>query len=458
MAGMSVTTGLISGIDYDTMISQLIQVEANPQKLLQNKLTNTQDDADAYRKVNTKFDALRSAAEALTKATTWSATKATSSSTAVTATASATATAGSLAFEVTKLATTHTAYSNTVFPTSGTAYGSTSITIADADGDTGPVEVTLPAGATLADAVAAINAENAGVTAAAVNTGSGYRLQITAKTTGLDGAFTLGTTDAAASTGFVTTTAGADATLSLGGGITATSPSNTFTDLMPGVSLTVSKVDGTSTTISVGSDPESLTKAMQTLVNAANDVLTTISQLTDAGSTSTIAVLKGDSSLRRLSTQVLESVYAAVGADTAATVGLQTNRDGGLAFNAETFSKALAANPALVQGLVNGTPATTTDGVTTAAVPGVAARLFTLAKQSTDTTTGTLTLLATGQDKLADSLELQIEDWDRRLELRRQTLTAQFSAMETMLGTLQSQSSWLSSQLGSLPSWSSSDS
>ena len=34
MAGMAVSTGLISGIDYDTMISQLMQVEANPQTLL----------------------------------------------------------------------------------------------------------------------------------------------------------------------------------------------------------------------------------------------------------------------------------------------------------------------------------------------------------------------------------------------------------------------------------------
>ncbi len=63
-------------------------------------------------------------------------------------------------------------------------------------------------------------------------------------------------------------------------------------------------------------------------------------------------------------------------------------------------------------------------------------------------------LLVMLYDRLALDLELQIEDWDRRLELRRATLTAQFSAMETMLGSLQSQSSWLGSQLGSLPTWS----
>jgi flagellar hook-associated protein 2 len=459
MAGMSVTTGLVSGIDYDTMITQLMQVEANPQTLLKGKLADTEDDAAAYRAVNTKFDALRTAAEALTKAATWTAAKAASSSTSVTATASSGATPGSLTFAVTELAATHTAFSTGApFAATSSPYGSTSITIADRDADTAPVEVTLPAGATLAEAVAAINAKNAGVTAAAVNTGSGYRLQVTATTSGADGAFDLGSTDPSATTGFVTTTTGRDALLDLGGGITATSASNTFTDLMPGVSLTVS-TKGETSTISVASDPQSLATAVQTLVTAANDVLSTISKLTNSTGSASTAVLKGDSSLRRLSSQVLDAVYAAVGGTgTAATAGLQTTRDGTLSFTAETFTKALAADPALVQRLLSGTPATTVDGVSTPAVPGVAQRLATLAQQASNTTTGTLTLLAKSQDDGADDLQTQIDDWDRRLELRKTALTAQFSAMETMLGTLQNQSSWLSSQIGSLPRWSSSDS
>ena len=40
--------------------------------------------------------------------------------------------------------------------------------------------------------------------------------------------------------------------------------------------------------------------------------------------------------------------------------------------------------------------------------------------------------------------------------MRKETLTRQFTAMETALGTLQNQSQWLSAQLASLPSWSAS--
>jgi len=59
------------------------------------------------------------------------------------------------------------------------------------------------------------------------------------------------------------------------------------------------------------------------------------------------------------------------------------------------------------------------------------------------------------EDAEATDLQKRIEDWDRRLELRRSTLTRQFTAMETALGTLQNQSSWLASQLNTLPTWSS---
>ena len=90
------------------------------------------------------------------------------------------------------------------------------------------------------------------------------------------------------------------------------------------------------------------------------------------------------------------------------------------------------------------------------AVTGLGATLQALAAGATDTTTGTITLMATSSDSLAKDLQSRIDDWDMRLALRKDTLTRQFTAMETALGTLQNQSSWLASQIGSLPSWSSS--
>jgi flagellar hook-associated protein 2 len=141
--------------------------------------------------------------------------------------------------------------------------------------------------------------------------------------------------------------------------------------------------------------------------------------------------------------------------------GLQLTRDGTLTFDASAFRTAFAANPALVQRVFSGayaagadTTLNTPDDIVT--TQGVGARLKTLATMAGDKATGMLTSLASGQDTRAKDLQAQIDNWTNRLALRQKTLTDQFSAMETALGTLKNQSSWLTSQINSLPTWSSS--
>jgi flagellar hook-associated protein 2 len=446
MAGMSVSTGLISGMDTASLISQLMQVEANPQTLLRTRLTETKADAAAYRDVNTKFDALRSAADALTQVATWAAAKAGSSSASVTATASSTATPGSLTFTVGQLAAPHSVLSAQTWQTAATPFGTGSPLLLTPQGGSAK-QIPLKAGATLADAVVAINGANAGVTAMAVSTTTGYRLQVTSTTSGAASTFSLAPTGGSSSD-FPTLTAGANATITVGDpattGFIATSSSNNFTELMPGSTVSVSQTGGP-VTVTVSSDPDAVAKAVQTLVTAANNVLTSIAKYTDTSANST-AVLKGDSALRRLTDDVIMAVSGAIGTNSAGQAGVQLNKDGGIVFDASAFTAKLKSNPDLVQSLVNGT----------ATVPGVAQRLLTVAKRSTDTTSGTLVLLAKSQDTAATSLQQSIDSWDIRLALRKDTLTRQFTAMESALGTLQSQGSWLSSQIASLPNWSSS--
>ena len=85
---------------------------------------------------------------------------------------------------------------------------------------------------------------------------------------------------------------------------------------------------------------------------------------------------------------------------------------------------------------------------------GVAQRVFDLAKAATDTTTGTLVTLAKGRDQLAKDIEKRIDAWDLRLAQRKETLTRQFTAMETALSSMKNQSNWLAGQISSLPSYS----
>ena len=471
---VSLGTGLSSGIDYTTMVSQLMQIEARPQTLLRIQLATAQADGTAYRDVNGSFAALAGAAKAVQDPASWTATKAVSSSGNVSVSSTAAAQAGSnLTFSVTALASAQTSVANGTW-TSATApvrdqLPDWPIKVLDA-GKNVVGSIDVPADATLSDAAAAINKSGYGLSATVVKLADNqFKLQVTSSKTGTKGEFTLqtATEDAtAAGSSFTVSRTAQDATLDLGNGMVASSATNTFADLLTGVSVTVSELTTAPTTITVSKDPGAATKAVESLVTAANQLLAKISTTTDS-STGSKAVLKGDYSLTSLASQVLTAVSSAVGVDgtdnSAAVVGLQLTRDGKLTFNSSVFAAKLASDPALTQRIFGGKLDVGSDNVAgtvddVVATDGLGARLQRLAQLASDSVNGSLTALAKGQDSRATDLQKQIDNWDVRLTQRRASLTAQFNALEKTLGTLQNQASWLSSQLASLPSWSKSNS
>ena len=471
MAGVSMGTGLSSGIDYTSMISQLMQIEARPQTLLRIQLAGVQTDAGAYRDVNSSFAALVSAAKAVQDPATWSAAKATTSDTSVTATSKPGAAAGSLTFTVDQLAAAHGVMSQQTW-TSTTAApvpapASTTLTVTQGTKST-PLDTKS---GSLADTIAAINgAPGLGLKAQAVRTGTApdqYRLQVTSTATGKAAEFGL---SYGGSNEFTVVSKAADAQLTIGSDpfdFQLTSPTNTFEGVLEGTSLTVSKKTSGPVTLDVGANTAAAVTAVQSLVTAANGVLTKIKEATDS-SPGSIAALKGNYALTSLASQVLTAVSSAVGGDgsavgkgsSPAVAGLQLTDGGKLKFDSAVFTKKLTEDPTLVQGLFAGKLDAGSDNVPgtvddTVATDGLGARLQRLAQMANDSVNGSLTLLANGQDTRAKDLTKQISDWDTRLASRQASLTKQFNAMESALGALQNQASWLSSQLNSLPSWSS---
>lgn len=465
MAGMSVSTGLVSGMDTASIIDQLMRVEANSQTLLSQRLSKVQSQATAYRAINTRFDALLTAAKAVTATTAWNPVKAGSSSTAVTTSAGTGASTGSVTFKVDNVAAAHSVISDKIWAVTGTqtaadvSYGAASL-----DVTVGATTKTVPVGGTgsLADAVKAINADaTLKLSATAVKvSATEYRLQVTAKETGADAAFDVGPAD-----DFDIVSQGVNAQLTVGTvgiGYQVTSPTNTFTGLLDGTTITVTE-PASSVTVTVAEDPSAVAGKVNGLVTSANALLDALSAYTSTSSTS--AALKGDATLRQLASQVLDAVSGMSVADgSAAVAGLELTKDGHLKFTQDTFIAKLTADPTLVKNLFTGITTTAgadlipgnSDDVTS--VTGVAAKLEALAKRASDSTTGLLTALATSSDNSAKDLTDRIADWDVRLELRRNALTRQFTAMETALGSLQNQSTWLNGQLAALPSWSSSKS
>ena len=468
-------TGLSSGIDYSTMITQLMQIEARPQTLLKSQLSDTQTATSAYREINTALAALSSAAQALTGDGMTSARKATSSSSTVTTSAGATAVPGnSVSFSVTALASGQTSMSAGTWSSAtgdartAAANGSSALpgwplSVVKPDGTTvGSID--LPANATLNDAAAAITKSGYGLSATVVQLDSGhFKLQVSSATAGAAAAFTLTSSSDTTGSAFTRGTTAQDAALDLGSGITATSPSNTFTDLLTGVSVTVSQLSDPATaktTVSVANDTSAVTSKVKAMIDAANTALSTIGKYTDSSDGSN-APLKGNWTLTNLAGQILSQVSAAVGGSSPVNAGIQLTKDGTIAFDASKFSSVLTSNPTLARQIAGGSTGAGGDNVDhtpddTIGVDGIAARLSVLAERASDSATGMITSLASSQDTRAKDLQKQIDAWDLRLSQRKATLTAQFNAMEKALGALQNQASWLTSQINALPSWSSS--
>ena len=448
MAGTTSISGLVSGLDTSTIISQLMQVEAQPQTLMKTRLTTEQSTVSTLQTLNAKFAALTTKAHDLATSTAWSPLTTTSSSAQVTAVAGSTALPGSLSLTVQQTATAHqVTFAQTAAGSDVVTTGSTHVTLTKHDGST--VDIDTGDG-TMNGLVKAVNAANAGVTASTVKLDDGsYRLRMVSNTTGAASDFTLTNTDGSALLGGTTVVAGQDAAITVGAD-TIHSATNTFTSLAPGLDVTIAPGTqaGTTAALTVARDGTTASNNLKSLVDAANDILSQIDTLTAYDSTSqTSGALAGDASVRELRSKVVETVTSAADGSSLASVGVQTDRSGKITFDAAKFASAFAADPASVTAKL-GAPSTAT-------VPGFASRLEAVGKLASDSVSGTLTTDIQGHQSTAKTLQDGIADWDVRLAAKQDALNLQYSNLEVALGKLQDQASWLSGQISSLPSASS---
>lgn len=456
MAGFGID-GLVSGLDTTALINSLMQLEAAPQRALQRKVDSTQEIVSALRALNTKVASLAEAATKAAEPTSWDAYTARTSDPSVTATATSAALPASLTFTVGSLARAQVSVTAPM-----TDFPASVLTVVRADGTLTTIE---PASTDLDDVVAAINDSDAGITATAVNIGTpdapSYRLQLTATSTGVEHAFDVYLADAAAVQDFLDggapvpvlvdssqpqVTDAADATILLWAGSSAeetfTSATNTFSEVLTGVSFTVSQTTDDPVTLTVARDDDALAALASGLVGAVGVVLSDIASRTrsststgaDGGTVVTPGLLSGDGAVRTLAQQLTAAVSYPVDGISPSEVGIELHRDGTVTFDQQRFAAALAEDPARVQTIIS----------------GLAARVAEVATGASDAVSGTLTQKITSHEGAVRDLGAQIHDWDRRLELRRATLQQQYAALEVALSRMQSQSAWLASQLASL--------
>jgi flagellar hook-associated protein 2 len=280
--------------------------------------------------------------------------------------------------------------------------------------------------------------------------GGEYRLQFASSKTGVAGGFSIADPDGTA--GLTKVQSAQDAQIKLWAGTAAeatlSSATNTFADVLSGVSITVSEVSATPARVTVARDNAQINKAASDLVSSVNGVLAQIAtksavvSSTDASGNPVTSggVFTGDSTVRTVNAAILAAASQPLNGKSPSELGISVTKTGTMEFDATKFGDALAKDPA----------------GTMAAVATIAGRVADAAKQASDPSTGLLSTKIKGQQSTAKDYTDQIADWDDRLEMRRTTLQRTYSALEVALSGMKAQSSWLSSQLAGLSSGSSS--
>ena len=180
--------GIGSGLDINSIITQLVAVEQVPLNKLKTEATSLQTKLTTYGKVQSYLSALREASSTLTRNDTWGATTGTSSDpSAVGVTTSATTKAGNHSLEVQRLAASQSNATG-VYASADSLVGEGTLRIelgtwgagqasfAPKAGATA-VQITLgPPSQTLAQVRDQVNAANAGITASVLTDATGSRL------------------------------------------------------------------------------------------------------------------------------------------------------------------------------------------------------------------------------------------------------------------------------------------
>lgn len=414
-----------NAIDTSALIAQLMQAKAIPQTQLKNQLNVQQAITSTYQTINTRVTAMQTAAQALTDPTAWTATTASSSNSAVVATSTGSAKAGTTTFNVLQLASAQVSVV--------AADGSGNVVSNPAAGiSVGGVAITLTTGSAT-DVASAINNQQTAVRATVVNTDSGQILQLAAAKTGSANGF--------AATGFTTAAQTAvaphDAQIGVGDPLnpllasyTVSSASNTFTDVIPGVTFSVNAL-ASNVAITVSPDAQSISTKVQALVDAANAAMNEIGA--DAGKG---GILQGNLDIQTLQQAIPAAISRTSLGDLDLTpYGIEIDNAGVMSFDAAKFAAAYAGDPAATKSAVGGSFATTL-----AATAGAA----------TAPITGSITEAIAASTDQSANLTTQIDAWTDRLANIQTSLQTKYADMQSMLAKLQSQSTWLTSMLKSM--------
>jgi len=446
MPGIS-SPGVGSGLDVQSIVSQLMAIERQPLQRLQFKQSQLEAQISAYGQLSSTLSTFQTAMEdlgsldALKVFTTNS-----SNADVIDITASSSANLGTFGVEVVRLAEHHKMSSSEILNTDTFGGGAgDSFTIQVGSDIADVVTVDMSTAMTLSEIRDAINDDvnNPGVSATIINGDAGnQKLVLTANDSGEDNALTLsyGGSISSTSLNFQTlNNIGGDTSLLNAelnvDGYNITRSSNNIADVISGVTLNLVSADpGNTHTIGIDRDLEAVETSVQAFADAFNELRGAIKGLRSGQ-------LEADSSLlsieRRifsvLNTPATGGVFSVL-----SEIGLSMQKDGNMTLSNSDLQTALQTDFNAVSELFADD------------TQGFAKRLATLA-DSWLASDGLLETRTDGLEARVDTLVDRQVAFERNLEAVEARYRAQFSALDALVGQLQGTGQFLTSQLAQLP-------
>lgn len=444
--------GTGSGLELEALVTKLMAVEQQPLTRLQEQETEVESKISSLGTLKSSLSALQEAVAGFVLSTAETASEkfasysvSSSTTTVATATAADGTVAGSHTLSVTNIATAQTikkVFTDSDLPS---VNGTLSIQV----GSGSAVSIAMESGWSLANIAAEINDADAGVTATIISGDDGDYLSLTATDTGADNTITLTGSDATGSASewsdafaYSSSAAGdweattpVDASLKVDG-VTVTSASNTLTNIS---GLTVTLVGAGDTTLTASKDTSTtLTTLVTAFVSAYNLSNTAMSDLGAYNAeTEEAGDLQGDGTLRSAKSQTRALLFSVSTGGTSkyqtlSDIGVSVQDDGSLEVDSTKLSAALKADY---------------DAVAT---------LMTKLGKAMDTTLdnivgddGSIASAVDGLNTTIERLDSRQEALEDRLEKIEEMYRAKFTALDTLLSSLQSTSSYLTQMFAS---------
>jgi flagellar hook-associated protein 2 len=460
-------SGLASGLDTNSIVTQLMQIERQPQTRMKQQQVVYTARQQALKDINTRLSNLQTAIAAPRDPGTWSDRQTVDSNTPsqIGVLRTGGAPPGGYDVVVSRLARAHQMSQAT---NAGPATQDGVLELSLGTGD--PVEVQVNAGDTADTIAARINQTQGSQVYAGVVDG---KLVLSGKQTGQSNTIAV-TGTAAAQFGFAETQSARDALFTVDG-VQHSSASNVVANGIVGVTLTLKAVTSGAVSVVVGTptaDSDAIKNSVQGFVDQYNSTLgfilgkmnekPVVNPATDADRIK--GVLYNDPTLRNLVSSMRSTVAASNDSTTSIASLLQIGVSTGAAASGGTpnpdalAGKLTLDTTALTNAITNDfarTKAQFTTVSTDPTVPAAVGKLDTLVTRFGNGANGLLKGQIDSQQTQIDSLRRQSDAMDLRLKTKEATLRARFTAMETALSRSQSVGNAIASQISQLTSGSS---